>query len=222
MRQQMTDYLRTTGDALRGLDLDGLGACADALFLAFLHRRQVFTMGNGASAALASHMACDLGKGTAIDLGLGAARSDARRLRITSLVDNVPLLTAYGNDISYHDVFVEQLRNVLEPGDVVIGISGSGGSPNVLRAMEFARAHDAITIGLTGQQPSAVKLRALSTICIQAPLTMMEQIEDVHVICHHMVALALRKRIAAYHLVAGASAHPRPLLERAVLIANDN
>jgi D-sedoheptulose 7-phosphate isomerase len=224
MRQQMTDYLRTTGDALRGLDLHGLEACADALFLAFLHRRQVFTMGNGASAALASHMACDLGKGTATDLGLGAARSDARRLRITSLVDNVPLLTAYGNDLSYHDVFVEQLRNVLEPGDVVVGISGSGGSPNVLRAMEFARAHDAITIGLTGQQPSAVKLRALSNICIQAPLTMMEQIEDVHVICHHMVALALRKRIAAYHLVAGPNAHPypQPLLERAVLVANDN
>ena len=73
MRQQMTDYLRTTGDALRGLDLHGLEACADALFLAFLHRRQVFTMGNGASAALASHMACDLGKGTATDLGLARA-----------------------------------------------------------------------------------------------------------------------------------------------------
>jgi D-sedoheptulose 7-phosphate isomerase len=88
--------------------------------------------------------------------------------------------------------------------------------------MEFARAHDALTIGLTGQQPSAVKLRALSNICIQAPLTMMEQIEDVHVICHHMVALAVRKRIAAYHLVAGASAHPHQVFERAALVANGN
>ena len=220
MRQQMTDYLRATGAALDRLDVPGLEACVTRSFAAFTHRRQVFTMGNGASAALASHMACDLGKGTATDLGLGAGHSTAPRLRITSLVDNVALLTAYSNDIDYRDVFVEQLRNALTPGDVVIGISGSGGSPNVLRALEFAQAHDALTIGLTGRQPSAGKLRARSHICVQAPLTMMEQIEDVHVVCPHIIALALRRRIAAHNIVN--DTRERALLEPALLVANDD
>jgi D-sedoheptulose 7-phosphate isomerase len=220
MRQHVTDYAAAVRDALGRVDADGLEAVTEILFRAFTQRRRVFTLGNGASAALASHIACDLGKGTAVDLGHGASPSRALRLRVTSLVDNVPLLTAYGNDIRYDDIFVEQLKNELEADDVVIGVSGSGGSPNVLRAMAFARARGATTIGLTGCQPAARKLRELCDVCIQAQLTMMEQIEDAHVVFHHIIALALRERIAAHHRAAHA---PLELtLDESLLVANDD
>jgi D-sedoheptulose 7-phosphate isomerase len=160
-------------------------------------------MGNGASAALAAHMACDLGKGTAVDIGQGTDDSGLARLKVISLVDNTALLTALSNDVSYADVFVEQLKNLLEAGDVVIGISGSGGSPNVLRAMAYARNRGATTIGLTGCQPNSRMLCAVSDIVAQVPLTIMEQIEDVHVIIHHMISTALRERMAAELIAEG-------------------
>lgn len=220
MRQLMREYIFTVQEAVGRIDPVAMEAASDALFEAFLDGRQVFTMGNGASAALASHMACDLGKGSAVDLGLGPLPSGARRLRIVSMADNAALLTAYGNDIGYDDVFVEQLKNALLPRDVVIGISGSGGSPNVLRAMTYARARGAVTIGLTGRQPTWVKLRALCDVCLQAPLTMMEQIEDAHVICSHVLSLALRERVAAHH--RGTAALRGSALEDAVFAANDD
>jgi D-sedoheptulose 7-phosphate isomerase len=142
-------------------------------------------------------MACDLGKGTAIDVGQGTADSGMARLRVVSLVDNMALLTALSNDVSYEDVFVEQLKNLLNAGDIVIGISGSGGSPNVLRAMQYARSRGATTVGLTGSQPGSRLLCAVSDIVAQVPLTIMEQIEDVHVIIHHMISTALRERMAS-------------------------
>jgi len=193
----ISTYLATVNRAIDEVDQAALQAVADALYKAWDEGRQIFTMGNGASAALASHMGCDWGKGTATDLNQGPADSGAKRLRIISLVDNVPVLTAYGNDIRYDDVFVEQLKNLLNPGDVVLGISGSGGSPNVLRSMAYARARGAVTIGFTGAQPKAHMLGDLCDICCYAPLTMMEQIEDLHVIFHHVISLALRARVFA-------------------------
>lgn len=195
MRDFIREYLSTVEQALTRLDPAEIEAVVTAIHTAYLADRQIFTLGNGASAALASHMACDLGKGTAADLGLGPVAAGARRLRIIGLADNAALLTAYGNDIRYDDIFVEQLKNLLNPGDVVIGISGSGGSPNVLRAMEYARARGAVTIGLTGSQPKAVRLKALCDHTLVAPLDRMEQIEDLHVIFHHVISLALRRLI---------------------------
>lgn len=123
--------------------------------------------------------------------------SGAKRLRIIGLADNVALMTAYGNDIRYEDVFVEQLKNLLGEGDVVIGISGSGGSPNVLRALEYSRARGAVTVGFTGAQPKAAMLRSHCDYTLAAPLDLMEQIEDLHVIFHHVISLALRRLILA-------------------------
>jgi D-sedoheptulose 7-phosphate isomerase len=197
MQQLISDYLATVQNGLGELNPADLAAVIAAIYDAYLHDKQVFTCGNGASAALASHMACDLGKGTSTDLGQGPVVSAAKRLRIIGLADNVALMTAYGNDISYEDVFVEQLKNLLNPGDVVLGISGSGGSPNVLRALEYARARGAVTIGFTGAQPKAPLMRALCDITVAAPLTMMEQIEDLHVVFHHVVSLGLRRKIFA-------------------------
>jgi len=102
----------------------------------------VFVLGNGGSASTASHMAADLAKNT-----IGA---NMRRVRIMSLNDNIPLLTALGNDVGYHRVFAEQLMNLIQPGDVLVVISGSGNSPNVLRAIDYARAECAEVVGLLG------------------------------------------------------------------------
>ena len=220
MRELMTDYLVAMQTAIGRIDPLQLEAVVQELFRAFLSGRHVYTLGNGASAALASHMACDLGKGAAVDVGSGVATTDARRLRVTSLVDNVALLTAYSNDVCYEDVFVEQLKNVLAPSDVVIGVSGSGGSPNVLRAMEYARSRFAVTIGFTGHMLSAEKLRAVCDVTLQAPITMMEQIEDAHVICHHAVSLAFRQQVALYHQTRPQRLFPQ--LDADLFAANDD
>ena len=196
MRAGIDRYLSEIQAAVGRIDPRDVEAFVSILFDAFRGRHSVFTLGNGASAALASHMACDLGKGTATDLGRGHRVAALPRLRIMSLNDNAALLTAYSNDISYDDVFTEQLKNLLQPGDVVVGISGSGGSTNVLRAMAYARGQGAHTVGLTGLQPSAVQLKELCDLCIQVPLHQIEQIEDLHVVVHHAVSVSLRSRIA--------------------------
>ncbi len=195
MSRAITEYLDTVRAALAVVDVSSIEAVTECLFEAYLQGRTVYTMGNGASAALASHMACDLGKGTARDLALGPGQRSTRRLRIICLNDNIALLTAYSNDIAYEDVFVEQLKNLLRPDDVVIGVSGSGGSPNVLRAMEYARLAGATTVGFTGNQPSAEQMRLRADLMIEAPLDLMEQIEDLHVVFHHIVTIGLRSRI---------------------------
>jgi D-sedoheptulose 7-phosphate isomerase len=192
--QLINDYLETVRRALADVDQDALAAAAEVVVRAWEEGRQVFTIGNGASAALASHMACDLGKGSATDLGKGSEPLGGKRLRVISLVDNVALLTAYGNDIAFEDAFVEQLKNLLQPGDLVMAVSGSGGSENVLRALRYARASGAVVVSFTGAQEKAGLIAALSDVCVRAPLTLMEQIEDLHVIFHHVICLVLRQR----------------------------
>jgi D-sedoheptulose 7-phosphate isomerase len=190
-------YIETVQQALVATETSPLECVVDILYRAFLEGRAVFTFGNGASAALASHMATDIGKLTSLDLGAGPVVTGSRRLRILSLNDNPAWMTALGNDVAYEDVFLEQLKNHLRLGDVVLGISGSGGSPNVLRALDYARALGATTIGFTGQQAKAEEMRTRCDICMQAPVAMMEQIEDLHVIYHHIVTRRLYDRVKA-------------------------
>ena len=192
------EYTRAIQHAVAALDPDQLEEIVEVLFQAYLDGRTVFTLGNGASASLAAHMACDLGKGTAQDLGRGPDHAARKRLRILSLNDNPALMTAYSNDLGYEDVFVEQLKNLLQPGDIVLGISGSGGSENVLRALEYARHVGAVTLGLTGNQPSAILMKERTDICFQVALSPIEQIEDLHVIIHHAITTCLRERISTH------------------------
>ena len=133
----------------------------------------VYTFGNGASAALASHIATDLGKG--------------RRLRVVSLVDNAALVTAYANDQNYECVFEEQLRRVFRDGDVALGISGSGSSQNVLSALAYARSAGGRTVGFTGDMPDWYRMSAVCDVLVRAPLTAIEQIEDLHVVFAHIL-----------------------------------
>jgi len=144
--------------------------------------RRVYICGNGGSASTASHMASDLNK--------GANRVDAPRFKAVALTDNIPAMLAWANDSSYDDIFVEQLKNHLEPGDVVVGISGSGNSPNILKVMHYANDNGALTIGLTGFDGG--KLAQLAKIVYVVPNNCMQQVEDVHLLVEHMVSLILR------------------------------
>jgi D-sedoheptulose 7-phosphate isomerase len=170
---------------------------ADVIWETYLADGTVYVFGNGACAALAAHMATDLSKGTAVGFGMPAAVPTTPRLRVVSLSDNTALLTAFGNDVGYEFVYVEQLRDLLRPSDAVIGLSGSGGSPNVLRAMEYAATVGARRLGMTGQQANCGELVSRCEIAVQAPSSMMEQIEDWHVMYSHVIAVVLRSRLRA-------------------------
>ncbi len=138
----------------------------------------IFVCGNGGSASTASHFACDMVK--------GASYQRDRRFRIMALTDQLPTLTAYANDVSYDCVFVEQLRNFAQPGDLFMGISGSGNSPNVLRAIEYANEIRCKTIALTGRDGG--KLAPLAQLNIHVAAPHMGRIEDGHMIVCHMIA----------------------------------
>jgi D-sedoheptulose 7-phosphate isomerase len=140
-------------------------------------RKHIFVCGNGGSAATASHFACDIVK--------GASFNRQARFRIMALTDQLPTLTAYANDVSYDCVFVEQLKNFANPGDLFMGISGSGNSPNVLRAIEYANQAGCRTLALTGRDGG--KLGPLAQLNIQVPVPHMGRIEDAHMIVCHMI-----------------------------------
>ena len=162
----------------------------DLLLEARRDDRHIFLLGNGGSAAAASHTACDLGKGT-IDF----TAPDFRRFRVTSLADNVALLTALGNDISFNEVFVEPLRAHLRPGDVVIAITASGNSPNVIAALEFARTRGATTVGLLGF--GGGKARQLVDVAVVVSSRNYGIAEDFHVVAQHILTQCLRRALAA-------------------------
>jgi len=139
--------------------------------------RHIFVCGNGGSASTASHFACDIVKGASYNRG--------QRFRIMALTDQIATLTAYANDVSYDCVFVEQLRNFAQPSDLVMCISGSGNSPNVIRAMEYANSIGCKTLALTGRDGG--KLGPLAQLNIQVEAPHMGRIEDAHMIVCHMI-----------------------------------
>ncbi len=149
--------------------------------------RTIFFFGNGGSASTASHFVVDIGKAT--------IRGDGRRFRCLALVDNVESLTAWANDAEYSKVFSEQLRGLAHPGDVAVGISGSGNSPNVLRAVETARQMGLPTVGLTGM--GGGKLKALVDVALVVPSNSMQHIEDVHLLVCHLLTAYLRDEAPA-------------------------
>lgn len=140
--------------------------------------RQIFVCGNGGSAATASHFVTDLVK--------GASYNRPARFRVLALTESLPTLSAYANDLSFESVFVEQLKNFAQPGDLVMGISGSGNSPNVLRALEYANAIGGRTLALTGRDGG--KLGPMAQLQIQVPVPHMGRIEDAHMVICHMIA----------------------------------
>jgi D-sedoheptulose 7-phosphate isomerase len=166
---------------------DGIDQIANILVGAYDAGRTVFLCGNGGSASLASHFACDLGKGTAYCNG-------GKRFRALSLTDNLPTLTAWANDSSYEDVFSEQLRNFVQPGDVALAISCSGNSRNVLNALQVAREAGATTVGISGFQGGQMK--SLCNICVVIPSNNMQIIEDLHLAMVHSIFRIVYNRIS--------------------------
>jgi D-sedoheptulose 7-phosphate isomerase len=183
-RQRAQAYLDETGRTLARIPLDVVDRIYGILCDAWRNDRQVILMGNGGSAALASHFAVDLGKGTAMD--------GKPRFRVTSIVDNTPVMTAYANDFSYADVFSEQLKALVRPGDVVFGISGSGNSPNVLNGLKAARELGATTVVFTGYEGG--RAIGLADVTLVVPSHDMQHIEDTHLVLMHLYMQA----VAAY------------------------
>lgn len=180
-----SSYFRGLGEVLARTDGSVVDQIADAIWQTYERARTVYLFGNGACAALASHFACDLAKGTIV--------GDHRRLRAVALTDNASLLTAWANDSHYDDVFAEQLRNFVEEGDLVLAISASGNSRNVLRGLEVAREAGATIVGLTGHEGGL--LRDPCHLCLVVPSDNMQHIEDVHLSAAHAISTALRHRM---------------------------
>lgn len=168
-------YFNRLKETIDKINVDDLNQVMNVLEQAREEGRQVFVMGNGGSAATASHYVCDFNK--------GISYGKEKMYKMICLNDNVPTMMAYANDIAYDEVFVGPLRNFFQPGDVVIGISGSGNSGNVVKALEWATAHGAKTIGLTGYDGGKVKQMAQYNVHI--PINDMQITEDLHMVLDH-------------------------------------
>ena len=184
-------YLLEVQKVISEMPEQPIAATVSLLYETWRHRKQLFIFGNGGSASTASHMANDLSKATIV---VGKPR-----MRVIALTDNIALITAWANDNSYDDVFKEQLENLLEAGDLVIAISASGDSPNILRAIEFAKLCGALTVGWTGL--SGGRLKETAQYCVRAPTDDVGLIESAHLVLDHLVTKQIRQRIQAEGIV---------------------
>lgn len=178
------EYLAAEAELFARVDLSRVDRIIAMLEKARQEGRKVFLFGNGGSAATASHFACDLGKGT--------IHSDRPRFKVIALNDCIPLLTAYANDMGYDAVFGEPLLSLAEPGDIAIGFSVSGNSPNVLGGMQAAQKRGLTTIGFTGCQGG--KLKDCVALEVNVPSTSFGQVEDVHLALTHAICEMLKIR----------------------------
>ncbi|MCC6354084.1 MAG: SIS domain-containing protein [Verrucomicrobiae bacterium] len=176
----INSYVDAHVRALRSVPADKVAELVGVLRAALDGDRQIFAFGNGGSAANASHFATDLGKGASDKIG--------RRFRVISLNDNVSWLTALGNDYAYEDVFVRQLQNYARPGDVVLGMSVSGSSPNVVKAFRWARDNGLVTVALCGSKPGGIRDIAAHVIAIDDGHY--GRVEDSHMLICHLLCYA--------------------------------
>lgn len=185
---QYVDRLKQELDRVDHAEIEQV---ADAIYEAWENERFVYIFGNGGSGCNASHMAEDLGKSTLPESELGD--ESRKRLKVLSLTDNVGWIMAVGNDLAYDQIFVQQLMNYGSAGDVVIAISGSGNSANVLNAIEWANRHGLKTIGMTGY--GGGKLRKLAQACLHVPLDDMGMVESIHLCVFHWILNDVHARI---------------------------
>jgi D-sedoheptulose 7-phosphate isomerase len=184
MNDWIADYLRAQKAALDSIPVESVTGLIETLRQAWQDGRQIFVFGNGGSAANASHFVTDLGKGSSDKLG--------RRFRVLSLNDNVSWMTALGNDYAYEDVFIGQLQNYAQPGDVVLTMSVSGNSPNLVKAVDWAGKHGLRTIALVGGKRGRLADLAEQVIVIQD--THYGRVEDCHMGICHLLCYAFMER----------------------------
>jgi D-sedoheptulose 7-phosphate isomerase len=185
--EQLSAYAEGLKKSLDSVPVDKFEELVQLMESSTQEGRQVFVMGNGGSGSTASHMVCDLNKGVSFGL--------EKRLRVICLNDNVATILAYANDVSYDEVFVEQLKNFVRPGDVVIGISGSGNSLNVLKAIRYANEAGAHTVGLTGFDGGKLAKEVKTSLWVN--VHDMQKAEDVHLIIFHVLMQVLYERFHA-------------------------
>lgn len=173
--KEINDYFEREKATLDAISKNDLNTLMNLLVDAKDKGKTIFIMGNGGSAATASHYVCDFNKG--ISLG------KEKRFKFFCLNDNIPTMMAYANDLSYADIFVEPLKNFMQTDDIVIGISGSGNSENVVRAIQYANGNGGITVGLTGY--SGGKIKQLSKYNVHIPINDMQITEDLHMVLDH-------------------------------------
>ncbi len=178
-------YLARLKAAIDELPMDRLEELGDALYRSYRDGKQVFVLGNGGSASTASHMAADMAKNT--------ISAHMRRFRILSLNDNMAMVTALANDLDYRNVFAEQLQNLIRPGDLLIVLSGSGRSENVLRAMRYARSECAQVVALLGFDGGPA--RELADLSIVVASDDYGVIEDLHLVINHILVDFFRTRL---------------------------
>lgn len=186
MKDHVADYLARLSRSLDGISTNDITDMGEILYRAYHIGAQVFVLGNGGSASTASHMAADLAKNT-----IGP---HMRRFRILSLNDNIPLLTALANDEGYENIFSEQLENLIQPGDVLVAISASGNSENVLRAVRYANSRQAQTIGLLGFDGGEASGLVDKAVLVHS--TDYGVIEDAHLVLNHILVEYFRNRLA--------------------------
>jgi D-sedoheptulose 7-phosphate isomerase len=187
LQTMLRDYWDEVADVAAAIDLACLERAAIMLLTCQARGRVVFVVGNGGSAATASHFACDLSKGT--------RRDGPPTFHVVSLTDNVPLLTAWANDSGYERVFSEQLTALARPGDLLVAISASGNSPNVVAAVDAARSCGMGVVGLSGR--SGGRLVNMVDALVSVPSDRIEVVEDAHLIVAHSLCVAVRERLAS-------------------------
>lgn len=179
--EQIGKYIEMEKQVLDSLDRESINQVMNVLENARLTGKRIFICGNGGSASTAAHLECDFNKGISYDQDV--------KYDIECLSDNVPMMMAIANDIGYDDIFVVPLRNKLKAGDIVIGISGSGNSVNVVKAFAYANELGADTIAITGY--SGGKLKEMAKYNLHADIDNMQIVEDVHLILNHMMMFIL-------------------------------
>jgi D-sedoheptulose 7-phosphate isomerase len=186
MEQQVQSYLERLRTAIDALPADRLTQLGEMLYRTYRNEKQVFTLGNGGSASTASHIAADLAKNT-IGPNMG-------RFRITSLNDNTAILTALANDLGYENVFSEQLQNLIRPGDLLLAVSASGNSANVIKAINYARSRCAEVVGILGFDGG--EAARLADLAIVVPSFDYGVVEDLHLIINHILVEYFRTKLA--------------------------
>ncbi len=183
--EHFSNYFDKVTETLSRVDIEAINKFIDRIYECYKKGNTVYIFGNGGSAATASHVAGDFMKG--ISFGL------EKRFRVVCLNDNIPAITAISNDLSYDEVFYEQLKTYLKKDDIVIGISGSGNSVNIIKALNYARELGAAIVGFCGYKGG--KLRELADILIHAPVNDMEITEDIHIIIFHAVKQLINRKM---------------------------
>lgn len=184
-QKTIKNYLDLVKDTITKLDSIQLEKAVDAFMRVYQEGKTIYVMGNGGSAATATHIAGDMVKGASFGL--------EKRFRVISLTDNMTAIMAIANDVSYDEIFVEQLKNFIQSGDLVLGISGSGNSNNVVKSLELAKSKGVQTIAFCGYKGG--KISELADIVIHAKVIDMEVSEDLHLIAFHTIKKEVMRRL---------------------------